>query len=70
MPGVSSVRFWSKLDKARGHCRSALLRVGLIQHLPGRVIEIAEAVGLDPIGDDREQQMPRQMIGRRSLKHA
>jgi hypothetical protein len=33
------------------------------------VIEIAKAIGLEPIGDDREQQMPRQMIGCRSLKN-
>src|SRR5258708_6944933 len=30
-----------------------------IQHLPGCVVEIAKAISLDSIGDDREQQMPR-----------
>src|SRR6266403_3401160 len=38
-----------------GHCRSVFLRNRLIQHLPSCVIEIAEAIGLDPIGDDRKQ---------------
>jgi hypothetical protein len=34
------------------------------------MIQIAKAVDLNPVGDDREQQMPREMIGRRSLKYA
>jgi hypothetical protein len=34
------------------------------------VIEIAEAVGLEPIGDDRKQQVPRQMSRSGLLKHA
>jgi hypothetical protein len=32
--------------------------------------EIPQAIGLNPIGDDRKQQMPGQMTGRRSLEHA
>jgi hypothetical protein len=38
--------------------------------LLGCVIEVTEAIGLDPIDDDRKQQMPTQMSRRRSLKHA
>ena len=34
------------------------------------MVEVAEAIRLNPIGDDRKQQMPRQMIGRWSLQHA
>jgi hypothetical protein len=34
------------------------------------MVEVAEAIGLNPIGDDRKQQMPRQMIRRWSLQHA
>jgi hypothetical protein len=34
------------------------------------MVEIAVTVGLNSIGDDGEQQMPRQVIRRRSLKHA
>src|SRR6267378_1152378 len=44
-----------------GRCRSSLLRNGSIQHLLGFMIQIAKTVGLDSIGDDRKQQMPRQM---------
>src|SRR5258706_4747351 len=42
----------------------------MIQQLPRLVVEIPEAIGLNAIGDDRKQQMPRQMIGRWSLQHA
>src|SRR5258705_479786 len=42
-----------------GRCRSRLLRNRSIQHLLGFVIEIARAISLDLIGDDRKQQMPR-----------
>jgi hypothetical protein len=34
------------------------------------MVEISEAIGLNPIGDDCKEQMPRQMIGRWSLQHA
>jgi hypothetical protein len=34
------------------------------------VIEIAEAVSLEPIGDDGQQQMPRQMSRGRSPEYA
>jgi hypothetical protein len=34
------------------------------------VIKIAEAICLEPIGDDRKQQVPRQMGGGGPLKHA
>src|SRR6266403_5433794 len=43
------------------HCWSFFLRNRSIQDLPGLVIEIAEAIGLEPIGDDCKQQMPCQM---------
>src|SRR6267142_3530384 len=45
--------------QTRGHRRSSLLCNRSIQHLRGCVIEIAKAIGLDSIGDDRKQQMPR-----------
>src|SRR5258708_30273108 len=41
-----------------------------IQQLPCLVVEIPEAIGLNPIGDDRKQRMPRQMTWRWSLQHA
>src|SRR5258706_10593473 len=56
--------------QTRGHRRSSLLRNRSIQHLRGCVIEIAKAIGLDSIGDDREQQMPCQMSRSLSLIHA
>jgi hypothetical protein len=34
------------------------------------MVEVSEAIDLNPIGDDRKQQVPRQMIGRWSLQHA
>src|SRR5712672_650977 len=34
------------------------------------MVEVSEAIGLNPISDDRKQQMPRQMIRRCSLQHA
>jgi hypothetical protein len=34
------------------------------------MIEIAETVGLDPKGQDRKQQMSRQVERRRSLEYA
>jgi hypothetical protein len=34
------------------------------------MIEVAEAISLEPIGDDRKQQVPRQMSRRWPLKHA
>src|SRR6266403_68740 len=42
----------------------------MIQQLLRLMGEVPEAIGLNPIGDDRKQQMPRQMIGRWSLQHA
>src|SRR5258705_6223353 len=57
-------------DQPRRHCRTGFLRTGTIQQLPCLMVEVSEAIGLNPIGDDRKQQMPRQMIGRRSLQHA
>src|SRR3984893_4522465 len=41
--------------QTRGHRRSSLLRNRSIQHLRGYVIEIAKAIGLDSIGNDRKQ---------------
>src|SRR5258708_27978780 len=43
---------------------------GSIQQLPGLMVEVSEAIDLNPISDDRKQQVPRQMIGRWSLQHA
>jgi hypothetical protein len=48
-----------KADQTGGHCCSSFLHNRSIQHLLGFVIEIAKAISLDSIGDDRKQQMPR-----------
>src|SRR5258706_2293910 len=56
-------------DQPRRHCRTGFLRTGTTQQLPGLMVEIPQAVGLNPIGDDRKQQMPRDLIGRWSLQH-
>jgi hypothetical protein len=42
----------------------------MIQQVPRLIVEVPEAIGLNAIGDDRKQQMPRQMDGRWSLRHA
>jgi hypothetical protein len=34
------------------------------------MIEVAKTIGLDPIGQDRKQQMTRQLRKRRSLENA
>ena len=34
------------------------------------MIEVAETVGLDPVGENRKQQMPGQVCKRRSLEYA
>jgi hypothetical protein len=44
-----------------GHCRRRFLPDRSIEHLPGRVVEITEAVRLKAIGDDRKKQVPGQM---------
>jgi hypothetical protein len=46
-----------------GHCRFGFLRRRPIENLTGCVVEIAKAIGLEPIGDDGKQQMPGQMSG-------
>jgi hypothetical protein len=46
------------------------MNVGAIQYLSGLVIEVAEAVSLDPKGQNRKQQVPRQVKRRRSPEHA
>src|SRR5258705_8321740 len=57
-----------KAGQTGGHGWSCFLRSRSIQHLQRCVIEIAEAISLEPIGDDRKQQMPRQMRRGRSLE--
>ena len=49
-----------------GARRARDVDLGAIQDLPGRMIEIAKTVGLNPKGEDRKQQMSRQMERRRS----
>ena len=44
-----------KASQTGKHCRSGFPRVCAIQHLLSLVIEIAKAIGLEPIGDDRKQ---------------
>src|SRR6267154_3549148 len=59
-----------KAGETGGRYRPGFFRNRSVQHLLGLVIEIAKAISLDSIGDDRKQQMPRQMSGRRPLKYA
>jgi hypothetical protein len=63
VPRVSSVRFWSKLASRGGHRRFGFLCHRPIQNLPDCLVEIAKAIGLEPIGDNGKQQMRRQMSG-------
>src|SRR6266436_6226066 len=48
-----------KVGKTDGGCWPRFLCNRSVQHLPRLVSEIAKAIGLDAIGDDRKQQMPR-----------
>jgi hypothetical protein len=57
-------------DETRGHRCAGVLCVRSIKNLLGLVIQVAKSIGLDSIGDDCKQQVPRQVIGRQSLKHA
>ena len=67
--GTKLCSFLVKVGETGGHRRSWLLRNRSIEHLRGCVIEITETIDLEPIGDDRKQQVPRQMSGRRALKY-
>ena len=62
--------FLVKAGETGGRCRAGFVRDRSIQHLPRCMIEVAEAISLEPIGDDRKQQVPRQMSRRWPLKHA
>src|SRR6516225_5884727 len=44
--------------------------IGAIQNFSGLVVEVAKTIGLDPEGQDRKQQVPRQVRERRSLENA
>jgi hypothetical protein len=57
-----------KAGQPGGHCRFGFLRNGSIQHLLSLAIEVAKTIGLEPIGDDRKQQMPCQISRGRSLE--
>src|SRR5258705_1241356 len=57
-------------DQRRRHCCTGFPRIGTIKQLSRLVVEVSEAICLDPIGDDRKHQMTGQMIGRWSLQHA
>src|SRR6185437_4883132 len=48
--------------------RAGLLCVGTTEHLSRVVVEVAKALGLDPIREDGKDEMPWQMIGDRLLK--
>src|SRR5712672_2434348 len=56
--------------QSSGRYRPSFLGNRSVQHLLRLVIEFAKTIGLDSIGDDRNQQVPRQMSRGRSLKHA
>jgi hypothetical protein len=55
--------------QSSGHRRSCFLCNRSIQNLSGGMIDIAEAMRLDPLGDDCKQKMPCQMSGGLSLKY-
>ena len=57
--GTKLLSLLVKAGKTDGHCWFFLLANHSIEHLLGWVIEITEAICLEPIGDDRKQQMPR-----------
>src|ERR1700686_5892874 len=59
-----------KAGETGGRYRPSFFRNRSVQHLLRLGIEIAKTIGLDSIGDDREQQMPCQMSRSLSLKHA
>ena len=61
--GRKFVRFWSKLARRADIAGPASFATVRSKHLLGCVVEIAEAISLKAIGDDRKQQMPRQMGG-------
>jgi hypothetical protein len=42
-------------DQPRRRCRAGFLSTGTIQQLPRLVVEVCEAIDLNPIGDDRKQ---------------
>src|SRR5258707_8545527 len=46
--------FLVEAGQTGGHCRPCLLRNRSIEHLLGCVVEIAKAVRLEAIGDDRK----------------
>src|ERR1700681_3762248 len=48
-----------KAGETGGRYRPSFFRNRSVQHLLRLVIEIAKAISLDSIGDDRKQQMPR-----------
>src|SRR5258708_16431657 len=54
----------------RRHCCTGFPGIGTIKQLSRLVVEVSEEICLDPIGDDRKQQMTGQMIGCRFLQHA
>src|SRR5258708_663060 len=58
-----------KAGETGGRYRPSFFRNRSVQHLLRLVIEIAKAISLDSIGDDRKRQTPRQMSGRRPLKY-
>src|SRR6266436_6092028 len=51
--------FAVKAGETGGRYRPSFSRNRSVQHLLRLVIEIAKAISLDSIGDDRKQQMPR-----------
>src|SRR5712671_538132 len=59
-----------KAGETGGRYRPGFLRNRSVKHLLRLVIEIAKTIGLDSIGDDRKQQVPRQMNRRRPSKYA
>src|ERR1700730_3857651 len=59
-----------KAGQTGGRYRASFFSNRSVQHLLRLVIEIAKTIGLDLIGDDRKQKVPRQMSRCRPLKYA
>src|ERR1700676_2707390 len=59
-----------KAGQTGGRYRPSFFSNRSVQHLLRLVIEIAKTIGLDLIGDDRKQKVPRQMSRCRPLKYA
>src|SRR5258708_1765026 len=66
LANASADRFQWTWRSAENRC-AGFQRLSKLPHL---MVKVPKAIGLNAIGDNRKQQMTRQMIGRWSLQHA